>query len=93
MSAADANLDARTAEPLLAVAWGGPVRLGPGTALRERASILRFPVLAAPSGSPVSVIVKGATPHDATPYDPDATDVHSQAVRLYNDWAGLALLH
>jgi hypothetical protein len=92
MSAADTDRDARAAEAILAAAWGGPVRLGSGTALRERDTIARFPVVAAPPGRPASVVVKGATPRDDDPYDPDATDPNSQAVRLFNDWAGLALV-
>jgi hypothetical protein len=92
MSAVDTERDARAAEAILAAAWGGPVRLGPGTTLRDRVTIARFPVLAAPPGSPASVVVKEATPRDDDPYDPDATVPRSQAVRLFNDWAGLALV-
>ena len=92
MAISDAELDARAAEAILAAAWGGPVRLGPGAALQERDSILRFPVLDAPPGSPPSVVVKQATPHGTPSYDPDSTLPYSQAVRLFNDWAGLAFL-
>lgn len=92
MAAEDAAQDTRAVEAILAAAWGGPVRLGPGTQLQDRVKVLRFPVLDAPPGSPATVVVKGATPHDDTPYEPDAMEPHSQAVRLFNDWAGLALL-
>src|SRR5690349_17738135 len=83
MAVEDTAQDIRAVEAILAAAWGGPVRLGPGTQLQDRVTVLRFPVLDAPPGSPATVVVKGATPHDDTPYDPDAMAPHSQAVRLF----------
>lgn len=80
------------AEQILAAGLGGPVRLGPGTPLRDQVNITRAPLLDGPPGAPATVVIKAATPRDERAFDPDATDFLSLAVRLFNEWAGLQLL-
>src|SRR5215213_5930837 len=80
------------AEEMLVGAFSGPVRLDGGVPLRERDTIFRFAVLDGPGGAPPSVVVKGATPRDDQPYEPEAGEFMSQARRLFNDWAALEFL-
>lgn len=81
-----------SAEQILTVALGGPVRLGAATPFPDRDTIFRVLVLDGPADAPTSVVVKAATPRDDASWDAEATDWRSLAWRLFNDWAGLQFL-
>jgi hypothetical protein len=79
-------------EQLLAVHFGGEVRLGQGTVLNEREHVARFSLLEAPAGCPATVIAKGWNAWGDQTYDLESGEYDSPCVRLSSDWTGLQFL-
>jgi hypothetical protein len=85
-----------TAERVLAVAWGGPVRLGEGERQQgtmHRSRVLRCSLLEAPAGAPATVIVKCAQGDGDQKYDPAEAEPGTPAWRLFSEWAGTQFLN
>ena len=82
------------AEEALAQTWNAAVKLGEAEVLREggRNRVLRCPVVAAPDGSPVTVIVKASIGTGEEAFTPDKDTLGSTAWRFYNECAGTALV-
>ena len=83
------------AEGVLAVRYGGPVRLTVEEVLSTAKNyVVRCRVLESPSGGdPATVIVKRVKEEwSVGPYDPTTTDPANCSHALLNDWAAAAFL-